>query len=405
MKILMLTLYLPYPPTSGGQIRSYNLIKNLSKKHEITLVAIIKKGEEKYASELEKYCKEVLFFYRTSKPWTLRNVLKSGLSPYPFLVIRNTSEEAKRAISRKLTKEQFDLIHVETFYLMPHVPKTAVPILLVDQTIEFQVYQHYVDSMKWWFLRPLLYLEVLRLRFWETKFWQQADKVVAVSQADARMMKSYVSGLDVGIIPNAPGDDLSDLYQKRSKPNFARPIVYFQSGFLWLQNVEGAKILARQVFPLIKKQIPEAICHIVGQSATRKIGYLGTNDVKIIDLENDDIAGVRQAYLKGTVFVAPLWGPGGTRLKILSAMSTGVPVVTTPVGIEGIEAKHQTHVLIGKNSPELASLTVKLLKDKKLYEKIVVNARKLIEDRYGWQVIADKLSKIYEETAAFRSHS
>ena len=89
MKILMLTLYLPFPPTSGGQIRSFNLIKDLSKKHEITLVSFIKKGEEVYASELKKYCKEVLFFYRSDKPFSITNILKTGFSLYPFLVMRN----------------------------------------------------------------------------------------------------------------------------------------------------------------------------------------------------------------------------------------------------------------------------------------------------------------------------
>ncbi len=77
----MLTPYLPYPPSSGGQIRSYNLIKNLSKKHEITLYSLIKYEDEKAnVKELEKYCKKVKIFKRPQKPWTPNNIFKTALS-------------------------------------------------------------------------------------------------------------------------------------------------------------------------------------------------------------------------------------------------------------------------------------------------------------------------------------
>lgn len=399
MKILMLTLYLPYPPSSGGQIRSYNLIKHLAKTHEITLYSVIKKGEEKYAGEMRKYCKEVLYFYRSDKPWRLVNIIRTGSSLYPFLVMRNLSEDGKKALEKKLSREHFDLIHVETFYLRPHLPKTTIPIVLVDQTIEFQVYQHFVDTFRPFPLRPFLYVDVFKLKYWETKFWREASKVVAVSQADAAVVRRYVPGIKVGIVPNAPGEDLADLYLKRAKPDFANPVIYFQSGFLWLQNVEGAKILAREVFPLIKKKIPKARCQIVGQNAAKKIGYLANKSVQIIDLETSDIAGVRRAYLSGTVFVAPLWGPGGTRLKILSAMATGVPVVTTPVGAAGIEVENNRDILIRSRPEEMAAAVVELVQNPSLYRSIQKNARKLIEGKYNWKVIAQNLSQIYEETA------
>ena len=394
----MLTLYLPYPPTSGGQIRSYNLIKHLSKTHEITLFSIIKKGEEKYASELEKYCKEVRFFYRTTKPWTIENLIKYAFSVYPFLVIRNTSEKARRAVARELKNKQYDLIHVETFYLMSHVPKTKVPIILVDQTIEYKVYQHFVNS-KPWFLRLPLSQEVWRLKFWESKFWKEANRVVAVSEADQEQMQHTVPGLEVDIIPNAPGDDLADLYVKRKKPDLHQPTIFFQSNFLWLQNVEGANILINEVFPEIKKRIPGAKCLISGQNIRGKIRTINDPSIEILELQTSDTEGVRQAYLRGTVFVAPLWGPGGTRLKILSAMSTGIPVVTTPVGAQGLDVVDGRDMYIRKTSQAMAEAVVSLLSDNNKYNQMVVDAKKVTDSKYNWKSIAQRLSKIYEETA------
>ena len=88
MKILMLTPYLPYPLLSGGQIRTYNLLKKLAHLHQVTLFALIKEDSERqYISELEKYCKKVKVFKRSRQPFTWRNIIKTAFSTYPFLVM------------------------------------------------------------------------------------------------------------------------------------------------------------------------------------------------------------------------------------------------------------------------------------------------------------------------------
>ena len=395
----MLTPYLPYPPSSGGQVRSYNLIKNLAKRHEITLFSLIKYDEERdFIPKLEVFCKKVCVFKRSEKPWTLGNILRTGFGSYPFLVVRNLSAEEKRAVAKELKESAFDLIHAETFYVMPHIPPTKVPILLVEQTIEYRVYQHYARTCRFLPFRPLLFVDILKLRIWESRFWKKATKVVAVSEADKKEMRRIVPSLDVGIVPNGAGEDLAMLWGKR-RPNFNRPIIFYQGNFLWLQNVEAAKILAKEIFPLIKKEIPEAVCWIVGQGVREKISNLEGEGIKIRDLATYDIEGVIEAYQKATVFVGPLAGPGGTRLKILGAMAAGVPVVTSSVGITGIEAKDGREVLVGDTPEDLAEAAVCLLKDRKLYTKIASAARELVNAQYNWEKIAERLDRIYREVS------
>lgn len=392
MKILMLTPYLPYPPSSGGQIRSYNLIKQLSNKHEITLYSLIKyENETKYVAELEKYCKSVKIFRRPQKPWTPTNIFRTAVSPYPFLVIRNYSSEEKNDLTKTLKKEDFDLIHAETFYVSPHIPKTDIPMVLVDQTIEFQVYQHYVQTFKWFFLKPMLLIDVLKIKFWETYFWKKAKKVVAVSESDAKKMRKLAPGLNVSVVPNGVGEDLMD-----DIPIHFSQTILFMGNYAWLQNIEAARILAKDVFPLIKKEIPDAKLIIAGQY-TEKIKDLESIGIKLINLGLDDLDGVKKAYQENGILVAPLYGPGGTRLKILGAMAAKLPVVTTNVGIEGIEAINGKHALYGENPESLAKLAVKLLTNKKLYEDIADNARKLVEEKYSYRAVADQLDRIYQE--------
>lgn len=393
----MLTPYLPYPPSSGGKIRSYNLIKNLARKHQITLFSLIKREDEKkYVSELEKYCHKVRVFKVTENPWQLGNILKTLFSFYPFLVIRNFSSQEKEAVAQELALGKYDLIHAETFYVMPHLPKVEIPILLVEQTIEFQVYLHFAQQTRWFFLKPFFYFDVAKLRWWEVLFWKTATKTVAVSEADKAKMLSLVPKLSVEVVANGAGEDLMSLWGKR-KVDFGRPIIFYQGNFPWLQNVEGAEFLARKVFPLIRDKIPESVCWIVGQRAKEKVGYLKAKQIKVFDLANDNIQGVIDAYRRATVFLAPLFGPGGTRLKILGAMAAGVPVVTTKIGIEGIRATNGEEVLVADSPTELAQATVEIIKNKNLYQKITLAARRLVEKEYCWPVIAQKLDKIYRQ--------
>lgn len=390
----MLTPYLPYPPSSGGQIRSYNLIKQLSKKHTITLYSLIKYDEEKkYIGELTKYCDRVKVFKRAERPWTFKNIFKTAASRFPFLVIRNFSSEEKSDIEKTLDQEHYDIIHAETFYVSPHIPRTDTPIVLVDQAIEYQVYQHFVKNFKWPVLKPFLGIDVAKIKYWETFYWQRAAHVIAVSERDASTMGEFVSKSKVSVVPNPVGEDLLE-----DVPLHFSKVVLFQGNYAWLQNVEAVQILVRQVFPKVLKAVPDAELLISGQNAD-KVGKVKAKNVTITNLDISDIAGVKKAYQTSGIMVAPLYGPSGARVKIVGAMAAKLPVVTTAIGIEGIAAKDGESVLIANTVEGLAKQAICLLTDKKLYEKIAKNARRLVEEKYTYEVIAQKLDKIYKDVA------
>lgn len=387
----MLTPYLPYPPSSGGQIRSYNLIKELSKKHQITLCSLIKFDSEKdYIKKLRPFCKSVYVFKRPEKAWTFKNILKTGFSSWPFLVIRNYSPTEKKALTQIIKEDEFDIIHAETFYVSPHIPKTKIPVVLVDQTIEYQVYKHYVDNYRLPFLKPLLLIDVAKLKYWETFYWKKATRVVAVSEHDAAIMRYLVKNLKATVIPNGVGEDFID----DVKLHYNHTIL-FQGNYAWLQNAEAARILAREVFPRIAQEFGDARLLISGQN-TKVITDLKSDSIEVLDLDVEDVEGVKKALNKSGILVAPLYGPGGTRLKILAAMAARLPVVTTKVGIAGV-GENGKHFLEGETSKELADQSIKLLKNKELYKKIAKNARKLVEDEYSYESIAQKLNDVYLE--------
>lgn len=392
----MLTPYLPFPDSSGGQIRSYNLIKHLSKKHSITLFSLIKDdSERRFVPELEKYCSKVQVFKRSRSPWTLRNILLTGFGAYPFLVIRNLSPQEKKAVKEEIPKEHYDLIHAETFYVMPHIPKTNTPILLVEQTIEYLVYKHYMEGTKNPVLKPLLSMDVAKLKFWETNFWKKADGVVAVSESDKKEMRKLVPNLKVDLVPN--GVNLS-FFKEKSSWKSQDPKILFIANFKWLQNIEAAELLLDEVFPLVRKKNPKVKIWIVGQHIPEEIMARKSEGVIIDDLKEDDQKGIRDAYYQSSVFVSPLKGPGGTRLKHLAAMAAKLPLVTTSVGAEGLGATDGREVIIRNNSRDIAKATLEILENEKLAEKIAENARHLVEERFSWYKMSEYLDEIYEKT-------
>lgn len=397
MKILMLTPYLPYPPSSGGQIRSYNLIKDLSKKHEITLFSLIKDdSERRFVPELEKYCSKVQVFKRSKSPWTLRNIFLTGFGPYPFLVIRNLSPQEKKAVKEEIQREHYDLIHAETFYVMPHIPETKTPILLVEQTIEYLVYKHYVEGTKNPLLRSLLSIDVEKLKFWETKFWRKADSVVAVSESDKKEMTNLVPNLKVDLVPN--GVNL-DFFKEKTSWSTDNPRILFIANFKWLQNIEAAELLLNEVFPLVRKRNPKVKIWIVGQHIPEEIRTRKSSHIIIDNLKEDDQKGIRDAYYQSSVFVSPLKGPGGTRLKHLAAMAAKLPLVTTSVGAEGLGAQDGKEVIICNNSADMAESTLEILKNEDLAETIAENARHLVEEKFSWYKMSEYLDNIYVENA------
>lgn len=390
----MLTPYLPYPPSSGGQIRSLNLIKQLSKKHQITLYSLIKYEEErKYVSELEKYCLRVKVFKRPEKPWTLKNILKTGTSLYPFLVIRNFSEDEKKDLEQTLKTESFDIIHAETFYVTTHIPKTDIPLVLVDQTIEYQVYQHFVQTFKWRFLKPLLAIDVFKIKYWEEYYWKRAQKVVALSEHDANVMKALLGSKKVSIVPNGVGEDLMEDIPMHFSKN-----IFFMGNYSWLQNVEAVNILYKEIFPQVLEKVPDAQLLIAGQN-TEKLNITENKNVIIVDLKIDDIEGVKKSFKDAGIMIAPLYGPSGARLKIVGAMAAKVPVVTTTIGNQGVDGVHNDSVMLADSTSGMADLAAQLLLDKNLYNKIANNARRLVEEKYTYASVAKILDSVYEEAA------
>jgi polysaccharide biosynthesis protein PslH len=401
MKVLLITPYVPFHSQSGGQTRSFYQIKHLSKKLDITLFCYYRSQEEKkYQKELKKYCRKIRFIKRGST-WTPQKILFTGLSPYPFLISNYYSQELKNQIAQELEKEKYNLIHVECFYLMPNIPQTKIPVIMVDQTIEHAVYKHFTQTIRGVksLIKPLLWLDVLKLKYWETYYWKNTPTVAAVSADDQKLMKRVTGRTDIEMIPNGVAGHYFET--KKSTPKTKFPSFLFGvSNMKWMQNKEAAILLVTQVWPLIKKKIKNAHLFIIGRYAPETLSHLSSSDITVREAQTDGQKDdPRSYYQRAWALVAPIKSGGGSRTKFFEAMATGLPVITTREGIEGINVKHKHSALIATDLKNLADLAINLVKNPKKARLIGKNAQDIVYQKYSWQHSSQTLFDIYKKHA------
>jgi glycosyltransferase involved in cell wall biosynthesis len=230
----------------------------------------------------------------------------------------------------------------------------------------------------------------MKLKYWETHFWRRAKKVVAMSDSDRNQMKKLSPDLSIDIVPN--GIDVKYFLAKKREKTIP-PRVLYVGNFTWLQNIEAVEDLVDKVWPKIKKEVKNIKLWIVGMHMTKGIKDLVSRDIEV----SEGMPDIRDAYRKSAVLVTPIKGPGGTRLKILEAMASALPVVTTTVGAEGLGVENGKEALITGDLDELVKSAVKVLKDPDLANKLGESGRKFVEENYTWDASAEKLDRIYEE--------
>lgn len=392
MKVLMLTPYLPYPLLSGGQIRTYNLLKQLAPKHEITLFSLIKhESEKQLIKQIAPYCKKVQVFRRSEKPFTLKNIFHTAFSQYPFLVIRNHVAEVTDAVKAELMNTQYDLIHAETFYMMPHLPKTNVPTILVEQTIEYSGYESYAKKAIWP-VRGVLNLDINKIRRWEKHYWQIADRLIVMSNEDKKYITQHVTEPNkIDVVAN--GVDINWFTQK-TKELPSSPTVLFVGTFNWLPNREAVRFLVNQVWPLIYEKLPKAKLMIVGNAPTTEvIGF--TTKYPNITVQGG-IPDIRDAFSRAHILIAPVFDGKGTRYKILEAMASQTAIVATKTAVEGLGLTPDKQVLIADTAPDIAKHALELLTNDQKREQLAQAGLGFVTTHYDWSLISRKLDKIYQ---------
>ena len=395
MRILMVSSYLPYPLYSGGDIRLYNLMKNLKKDgYKITLIC--EKRDHQTSIDVEKVsqlCEKVLTVPR-KKQWTISNMIKAYVSLNSFLSVGHNLSQMTSLIAKEVKNGKYDLIHVETFYVFQNVPATGLPIVLVEHNVEYMVYKRFADKAPLP-LRPILNLDVWKIKKEEEKAWKKATALVAVSQEEKEIMKIK----DVWVVPNGVDLEKFDV-ERRARGDSQPKKVLFIGNFKYIQNIDSADWIIKNVWPKVLKKAAERKIRIklwvVGKNIPQSLKSMESQSI-LFD-ENAPVE-TEQIYKEADLLLAPIKVGGGTSFKILESMATGLPVLTTKLGNEGINGVGGRDFIIDGTAEEFAADIILLLTNKNKYGEISENAKSFIMENFDWKNITKKLEEVYKSLA------
>ncbi len=397
MKILFVSAVFPYPLYSGGQIRIYNLLKELSKDHEISLFSFIRSDTERQYIDKLSFCKRVETVYR-GHAWQPGYVLHSVFGEYPFLLSTYDNASMRQLLTQTLQSDMYDLIHLEPGYVWPSLSAHSIPVVVSEHNIEHTIYEQYVRQFPIVPLRPLLFADVLKLKFWEKKIWKSASHVVTVSEDDKNYVSGVVDSSKISVVPN--GVDLQQFPFAQKKEKGEAPTFLFVGNFLWMQNLDAVKFLISDIWPRIKEMYPKGTLRIVGKRLPEYLRRRMSNGIMLLE----HVEEIADEYKKADVLLAPIRIGGGTKFKILEAMAMGVPVVTTKRGAEGLEVANRKEVYIADAAEDVVVAIKDILTDTPKRNAIIRAARIVIEEKYSWKNIARKLDSVWNEVAHAKNH-
>lgn len=397
MKILIISMSFPYPPKSGGKIRVYNLIREISKYHEIYLISLIYKDEVEYIPELLKFCKqvEVVRFEHTCLSKIIRwlQIILCLFTKKPVEVAAKESRSMRKKINEIIINNEFDIIQVEWLQMAHYLPFNLIiktPLILVEHDVSYIPWQRRCQLEKG-ILKYISKRECNKIVNYEREITQKFDKIVVVSEIDKDRLLMLHNNYDISIILN--GVD-TDNIQEKVKREYTNSLLFIG----WMRhhpNSDAMDFFLKQILPLISKVIPDTKLYVVGQHTPKNIVNYASLNQNIIF--TGYVKDVKEYLYTCTIFICPLRIAGGTRLKILEAMAAGIPVVSTLIGAEGLNITHNENILIADTPEEFAEATIKLLRNHKLRERIAHNARIFVEENHQWKKIADDLIEVYED--------
>ena len=402
MRVLMICHYVPYPQMTGGRIRIYNLLRRVANRHDVSLAALLETPDDAQGlSHLRQFCARVetatLPAHQRSRLAKATGMLRYILNGRPPDLMLLHSEELVAKIRQLFSTIEFDIVQIESLmalYLETLPQDRGYKSLQMFHNVESHNYARIAQVERRWSGKVRASVNSFSMRYWEHRYAEKFDRCTTVSEMDQQLLREANPRLHVDVIPN--GVDLEKYRPLPLPATNTPPSLMFIGNMGYQPCIDAAQHLCTDILPLIRQVIPLVELWIVGSNPAPEVRRLHGNGVHVTGRVED----IEPYYRQCTVCVVTLRAGGGTRLKILEAMALGRPVVSTTIGCEGLGVVDSEHLLIADGPKQFAEATVRLLRDPRLAGDIRANARKLVEARYGWDKIADRLMEIYEDMVA-----
>lgn len=413
-KLLFLAHLLPWPLEGGGQIKSYHALRLLASHFDITLLAFIRRADETQNSPpLQPLCTGGLqtVLLPHSRGCDLIAAARAMGGGGSLLIARDSSPAMRAAVRAVLASNRFAAIHVDHLQMMAFVPPSGDPFLtgtqiVLDQhNIEHDLLRQLAAQGQGTspLLRRMARWDLPRLRRFEQAACRRADRVLVVSPVDAAAIAEMIGkeaaagkvrvtpiGVDTDYFAPAEIDPGTILPPKPQRQILSVGTMY------WPPNVDAAQWFCAEILPLIRQDLPNAVFRIVGAKPTQSVQALAAAQPNVVTVTGR-VPDIRPYMGACDVFVVPLRVGSGMRVKILSAMAMGLPIVSTTLGAKGIAVAPGENILLADTAADFAAAAGRILTEPALAERLGRAARDLAVRQYSWRVVGQKLLRAYEE--------
>lgn len=382
MHILFITSQLPYPPYSGGVIKSWMLVQHWAEKYELSVVSLLK-GEDPQHEEnfLKKVSLHNYYSEAINKPRSGINFLRSYLSGSASLnIYRNYSSSIAKAVEE--ISATADIIVADHYEMGQYVPADfSGKVVLHEHNAEYIMWERLAELEKNPVKKWLISAESRRIKAAEYQYGSRADLILA-SPNDIKELTAIGLPVEKFRTTYHLGDDY---LLAEPQLNFAgtKCQILFIGTLTWEANIDGLEWFVTKCWPQILQKEPKATFKIVGKNPGSRLTALAErySGISFTGFAEE----LEPFYLESRAFVVPLRFGSGIKVKLLNAMYRGIPVVTTPIGTEGLEVENGQHLFSTQDPGQYAQYVLQLLRDEPIWKKLSTNSRQLVGSSYTWK--------------------
>jgi sugar transferase (PEP-CTERM/EpsH1 system associated) len=401
MRILFLSPRQPLPARSGAKLREYHFLRALGGWAEVTYLYFAdpdftNSGSQPLTVEDLPFCREVIGIPKPPA-YGMEKTVMGILGRWPLPILNYTSPEMSAAVARQMDARDFDIIHLDSIHMIRYAPASR-RVVYNWHNIESEAMRRFSANSpslaRRWYAR----LTAHKLEALESAILHSDCGHIVCSEREYEQLRRIAPAARIAVVEN--GVDTGFFAGARDEAATPRHIV-FVGAMDYFPNADAAIFFANRIWPNIRNKLGDAELIIVGANpGPAVIALREIPGVQVTGMVPD----VSPFYREALAAVAPLRTGGGTRLKILEAMAAGVPVISTPLGAEGLDVTDGENILLAdsEDTDGWANHVASLADSPSRRAQLTEAGFRLVKTRYDWEILGAKLRKIYQSWASER---